>query len=61
LNTLRGEAVYTTAGPAKSLGTAIIPVPLEYSGEDLEVFLGFVSEDGIKVANSAYLGSVTVA
>ncbi len=61
LNTTRGEAVFTTAGPARSAGSATIPVPSEYSGEDVEVFLGFVSEDGTKVANSVYLGSVTVA
>ena len=61
LNTTRGEAVFTTAGPARSAGSATIPVPPEYSGEDVEVFLGFVSEDGTKVANSVYLGSVTVA
>src|SRR5690606_41742205 len=52
LNTTRGEAVFTTAGPARSVGSATIPVPSEYSGEDVEVFLGFVSEDGTKVANS---------
>lgn len=61
LNTNRGEAVFTTAGPARSAAAAAIPVPSEYSGEDVEVFLGFVSEDGTKVASSVYLGSVTVA
>ena len=61
LNTTRGEAVFTTAGPARSVGIASIPVPSEYTGEDVEVFLGFVSEDKTKVANSSYLGSVTVA
>ncbi len=61
LNTTRGEAVFTTAGPARSAAAAAIPVPSEYSGEDVEVFLGFVSEDGTKVASSVYLGSVTVA
>jgi hypothetical protein len=61
LNTTRGEAVFTTAGPERSAGLATIPVPSEYTGEDVEVFLGFVSEDGTKVANSVYLGSVTVA
>jgi hypothetical protein len=61
LNTTRGEAVFTTAGPLRSDATATIPVPSEYSGEDVEVFLGFVSDAGTKVANSVYLGSVTVA
>jgi hypothetical protein len=61
LNTTRGEAVFTTAGPERTDASAAIPVPSEYSGEDVEVFLGFVSESGTKVANSVYLGSVTVA
>ena len=61
LNTTRQEAVFTTAGPARTAGTETISVPSEYTGEDVEVFLGFISEDGSKVANSSYLGSVTVA
>ena len=61
LNTARQEAVFTTAGPARSAGTETISVPSEYTGEDVQVFLGFISEDGSKVANSSYLGSVTVA
>jgi len=61
LNTTRQEAVFTTAGPARTAGIDNISVPSEYTGEDVEVFLGFISEDGTKVANSSYLGSVTVA
>lgn len=61
LTLTRGEAVFTTAGPVRSTGTATVPVPSEYSGEDVEVFLGFISDDGTKVSNSSYLGSVTVA
>ncbi len=61
LNTTRKEAVFTIAGPARSAGTETISVPSEYTGEDVEVFLGFISEDGSKVANSSYLGSVAVA
>ena len=60
-NATRGESVFTTAGPVRSAGTESISVPSEYTGEDVEVFLGFISEDGSKVANSSYLGSVTVA
>jgi hypothetical protein len=61
LNTSRGEAIFTSAGPERSVGSATIPVPSEYSGESVEVFLGFISADGTKVANSVYLGSVAVA
>lgn len=60
-NGTRGEVVFTTAGPTRSAGTESISVPPEYTGEDVEVFLGFISEDGSKVSNNAYLGSVTVA
>lgn len=61
LNTTRGEAVFTTSGPNRTAASASVPVPSEYSGEAVEVFLGFISEAGTKVANSSYLGSVTVA
>ena len=61
LNTQRQEAMFTTQGPERSVGSETISVPAEYSGEDVEVFLGFISEDGTRVANSVYLGSVTVA
>lgn len=61
LNSTRGEAVFTTAGPERSIGVANLVLPSDYSGENLEVFLGFVSADGTKVSNSVYLGSVAIA
>ena len=61
INAVRGEAVFTTAGPARSAGSALLNLPVEYSGENLEVYLGFISEDGSKVSNSVYLGSVSIA
>ena len=61
LNSTRGEAVFTTAGPERSIGVANLILPSDYSGENLEVFLGFVSADGTKVSNSVYLGSVSIA
>lgn len=61
LNTSRNEAIFTTSGPLRSAATATLPVPAEYSAENVEVFLGFISEDGTKVSNSLYLGSVTIA
>ena len=61
LNPTKGEAVYTTAGAARSATTETLTVPSNFTGDDVEVFLGFISEDGTKVSNSAYLGSVTVA
>lgn len=60
-NPSKKESISTTAGPARSTGTESIALPPEYTGDNVEVFLGFVSEDGSKVSNSSYLGSVLVA
>jgi Family of unknown function (DUF6266) len=60
LNPVRAEAVYETAGSQRSTGAHEIAVPADWLGEDVEVFLGFITEDGKDVANSVYLGSVKV-
>ncbi len=39
-NATRGESVFTTAGPERSAGPESISVPSEYTGENVEVFLG---------------------
>ena len=36
-------------------------MPYNWSGETVDVYLGFISEDGKEVANSAWLGSVVVS
>lgn len=61
LNPDKKESIYTTSGPPRSAGTETLNLPPEYSGDVVEVYLGFVSEDGTKVSNSSHLGSVTVA
>lgn len=60
LNPSRGEAIYTTSGPLRSLGIANFDLPPQYFGESIEVYLGFISDAGTKVSNSSYLGSVIV-
>lgn len=61
LNPDKKESIYTTSGPVRSLRTETLVLPAEYSGDVVEVYLGFVSADGTKVSNSTHLGSVTVA
>ena len=61
INPARAEAVYETAGSQRSTGAHEIAVPADWLGESIEVFLGFITEDGKEVANSVYLGSVAVA
>jgi hypothetical protein len=61
LNPTRGESVFDAGGNQRSSGTEGISVPAYWVGENVEVFLGFITEDGKNVSNSIYLGSVTVA
>ncbi|WP_323028576.1 DUF6266 family protein [Gelidibacter japonicus] len=61
LNPDKKESIYTTSGPLRPTGTETLVLPNEYSGDLVEVYLGFVSADGTKVSNSTHLGSVTVA
>ena len=61
LNPARAESVFDTGGNQRVAGTEDITVPADWVGESVEVFLGFITEDGKDVANSSYLGSVVVA
>ena len=61
LNPTRVESVFDTAGNQRVAGTEDIPVPADWVGESVEVFLGFITADGKDVANSVYLGTVAVA
>ena len=60
LNPARAESVFDIGGNQRVAGTEDITVPADWVGESVEVFLGFITEDGKDVANSSYLGSVVV-
>lgn len=59
-NSLRGEAVFSTAAAARADGLAEINLPAEWSGDPVQIYLGFVSQDGKAIANSIYLGEKTL-
>ena len=61
LNPTRAESVFDAGGNQRVTGTEDISVPADWTGENVEVFLGFITADGKEVANSIYLGSVTIA
>ena len=61
LNPTRAESVFDAGGNQRVSATEDISVPADWVGESVEVFLGFITADGKEVANSVYLGSVTVA
>lgn len=60
-NSSKGEAIFVTDGAARSAGSQSLTVPDDFSGDSVECFIAFISEDGLSVANSKYVGSITVA
>lgn len=60
-NATKGYAVYDTAGASRATQSQNLVVPSDFSGDTVQAFIGFVSEDGKEVANSVHIGSVTVA
>jgi hypothetical protein len=60
-NKTKGEAIFVTNGAVRTAGTQTLTVPDDFSGDSVECFIAFISEDGLSVANSKYVGSVTVA
>ena len=60
VNPAKSEAVFDAEGAERSTGTQSVNLPADWVGESVEVYIGFISEDGREVANSVYLGSVTI-
>ena len=60
-NPSKKESIYTLTGGDRTVGTQTISLPNTYSGDNVELFMAFVSEDGSQVSNSIYLGSGTAA
>jgi len=61
VNTNKSEAVFNAAGAQRSETAQSLSMPANWTDDSVEVYMGFVSEDGREVANSVYLGSFTVA
>ena len=60
VNPTKGEAVTITAGEERMTGYQNIAIPADWSGSEVYVYLGFISEDGKEVANSMYLGAIPI-
>jgi len=58
VNPEKAEAITDTAGAERTAGTHTVTVPTNWNGDDVEVYLGFISEEGKEVANSVYLGTI---
>lgn len=60
-NPAKDEAIYDTSGVVRPTASQNLAMPSDYVGDTVEAFIGFISDDGKEVANSVYIGSVTVA
>lgn len=60
-NQSRRESTFITKGSNRSTGRSSLTIPDDYSGESVECFIAFISEDGLTASNSKYLGKVIVA
>ena len=61
VNPTKGEAVTITAGEERMTGNQNTVIPADWSGDEVQVYLGFISEDGKEVSNSVYLGAIPIA
>ena len=59
-NISKGQAVFKTNGAERSSEADVLTIPASWTGDDVEVYLGFVSKDGLLVASSVYLGQKTI-
>ena len=59
-NPLKKDSIYILDGAERIDGLQTIFIPSTYSGDEVELFMAFVSKNG-KVSNSVYLGSGTAA
>ena len=60
VNPAKSEAVFNAAGAERTAGTQSVTLPADWVGATVMAYIGFISEDGKEVANSVYLGSITV-
>lgn len=60
VNPVKGEAVTDSAGEERTTGTQTLAIPADWAGDEVQAYLGFVSEDGKEVANSVYLGVIAL-
>lgn len=60
-NPLKKESISLLNGAQRDASAEIITIPSSYSGDNLELFMAFISEDETELSNSIYLGSGTAA
>ena len=59
--TTKNEAVFILDGANRITGVQEVTIPDNYSGDTVHAYIGFISEDGVSVSNSKYVGAVQIA
>ena len=60
-NEAKGQFVTTMDGAARSVSLSNLSVPGSFSGDEVQVWMAFISNDGKLISSSVYVGSVEVA
>jgi hypothetical protein len=60
-NPSKKESMYLLNGSVRTAISQTLALPTSYTGDTIQLFMAFVSENGKVVSNSVYLGSGTVA
>jgi len=61
VNLDKAESLYDTEGALRPDCSQSIPVPSEWSGDEVHAYLGFISENGKEISNSVYVGPVAIS
>lgn len=56
---LLNQSVYTMEGNFRSVGSAILPVPI-FTGHEVQTWIAFIKENGKDVSSSIFTGTVMV-
>jgi len=54
------DAIFVIDGADRSTGTDDLTIPTEYMSDTLHAFIAFIREDGRRVSNSTYIGTVSI-
>lgn len=60
-NPLKGESIYLTEGAIRTDLSQSLVLPNSYSGEEVHLFISFMSADETQLSNSTYIGFGTAA
>ncbi|ADY51850.1 hypothetical protein Pedsa_1283 [Pseudopedobacter saltans DSM 12145] len=60
-NPAKARYIFQRGGVTRGSESQDVVVPLNFSGDEVEVYVAFISRDGKKVSNSEYVGKALIA